>query len=78
MQSLKPKIADLRADLSVYQFDVLVLCEVWLTPNVPNRLLTIDGYRLYRCDRPADRGLAKGRGGVALLIRDMYRVEKRR
>ena len=74
-QSLKPKIADIRTDLSDYQFDVLVLCETWLSPNVPNRLLNIDGYRLYRCDRPNTRGLAKGRGGVAMLIRDSYRVE---
>ena len=75
VQSLKPKIADLRADLPVYQFDVLALCETWLQPNVPNRLLNIDGYRLYRCDRPANCGLAKGHGGVALLIRDSCKVE---
>ncbi|XP_043197602.1 uncharacterized protein LOC122368051 [Amphibalanus amphitrite] len=67
VQSLKPKIADLRTDLPDYQYDVLALCESWLTPSVPNRLLNIDGYRLYRCDRPDTRGLAKGRGGVALL-----------
>ena len=54
---------------------MLALCETWLKPNVPNRLLNIDGYKIYRCDRSEARGLAKGRGGVALLIRDGYRVE---
>ena len=75
IQSIKPKIVDLRSDLPDYQFDILALCETWLTPNVLNRLLNIDGYRLYRCDRSDTRGLAKGHGGVAILIRDMYHVE---
>ena len=66
----------MRTDIcDVYGFDVLVLCETWLSPNVPNRLLTVSGYRLYRSDRQDGRGLASGRGGVALLVRETHRVE---
>ena len=42
---------------------------------MPSRLLSISGYRLFRCDRPSERGLARGHGGVALLVRDAFRVE---
>ena len=77
IQSLKPKLADLRLDLSeVHQFDILALCESWLTPNVPNRLLQISGYKLCRVDRPAQSKLPHGYGGVALLVRDCYDMEK--
>ena len=35
IQSLKPKLADLRHDLSeLHRFDVLALCETWTTPSV--------------------------------------------
>ena len=34
----------------------------------------VDGYRLYRHDRPADSGLPKGYGGVAVLARDTFDV----
>ena len=76
VRSLKSKIPDMRSDISdVYGFDVLAICETWLSPKVPSRLLAISGYRLYRSDRRNDRGLARGHGGVALLVRDAYRVE---
>ena len=72
----QPKLIDLRHDLShVHDFHLLALSETWLAPNIPNRLLTIDGYTLYRCDRPKTSRLPKGYGGVALLARDDISVE---
>ncbi|KAF0306484.1 hypothetical protein FJT64_022025 [Amphibalanus amphitrite] len=59
----------------VYGFDILAICESWLTPNVPDRLLGVSGYRLYRRDRPAELGLPRGRGGVAVLVRDTLSCE---
>ena len=67
VQSLKPHLPDFR--LVVDQYDVVALCETWLSPNVPQRLLTVDGYQLFRCDRPVTSGLPRGRGGVAVLAR---------
>ena len=76
IQSIKPKLTDLRHDLSkVHDFHLLALSETWLSPNVPTRLLTIDGYTLHRCDRPKNSRLPKGYGGVALLARDTLNVE---
>ena len=51
------------------------MLETWLTPNTPDRLIPIAGYTLVRADRCAKKGLAKGHGGVALLIRDAYNYE---
>ena len=75
IQSIKPKLPDLRAEINnVYGFHVLGLCETWLTDNVPNRLLNVPGYRLYRADRPKQSKLAKGHGGVAILAHESVNV----
>ena len=76
IQSYKPKLPDLRQDIDgVYGFDVLALCESWLTPNVPDRLIGVSGYKLYRGDRPTGLSLPKGKGGVAVLVRDRLSSE---
>ena len=76
VQSLKPKLPDLRNDIySTYGFDILALSETWLAPNIPDRLLTVSGYKLYRSDRPDGMNLPKGRGGVALLVRNSVKCE---
>lgn len=76
IQSYKPKLPDLRQDIDgVYGFDVLALCETWLTPNVPDRLIGVSGYKLFRGDRPTRLSLPKGKGGVAVLVRDSLSCE---
>ena len=71
MQSLKPKLCDLRHAIAfAHDFDILAINETWLSPNVPNRLLEINGYQLHRCDRPRSSRLPKGFGGVGILVRD--------
>ena len=44
-------------------------------PRIPDRLLTVQGYRLLRNDRPASSPLARGHGGVAILVRDNLTCE---
>ena len=74
-QSYKHKLPELRHDLpEVYDFDILTLSELWLRPSVPNRLVSVDGYNLYRADRPAASRLAQGHGGVAILVKAAYSV----
>ncbi|KAF0290752.1 hypothetical protein FJT64_011015 [Amphibalanus amphitrite] len=74
--SYKPKLHDLRNDIhDTYGFDVLALCETWLAPPVPDRLVGVSGYRLFRLDRPATSSLPRGRGGVAVLVRDSLSCE---
>ena len=71
VQSLKPKLPDIRHDLHhTYNFDIFCLCETWLTPSVPDRLLNITGYNIFRSDRASNSGLSRGHGGVAVFVRD--------
>ena len=66
VQSLKPKLLELRHDIAEHGFDVIVLNETWMRPATPNRLVPIPGYRLARRDRPDNRGY----GGVAIAARE--------
>ena len=70
MQSLKPKLLELSVVLHRDNYDIVTLCETWLKPATPNRLLVVPDYQLFRTDRPDGRGY----GGVALLARDGIRV----
>ena len=45
-----------------------------MTPSVPNRLINIDGYVIHRKDRPTSSRLAKGHGGVAVIVKSVYEV----
>lgn len=47
--------------------DLLCIGETWLTPNIPDRFVTIPGYNMYRFDR--GRG-----GGVCIYARDDFTV----
>ena len=60
-------------ELQFFHYNVAVLCETWLKPNVPNRLLVFPGYSLHRSDR---KFAPKGYGGVAVLSRDGIEVKK--
>ena len=76
LRQILRQIPDIRQDIhSAYGFDILCMCETWLMPNVPDRLLSIAGYNLVRCDRAGSRRLPKGHGGVAIYIRDSIRFE---
>ena len=67
IQSVKPKTVELSPELQRFGYDIAVLCETWLRPNVPNRLVVFPGYTLHRSDR---KFAPKGYGGVAVLSRD--------
>lgn len=66
IQSLKPKLLELADQLHNDRYDLMGICETWLRPSTPSRLLMLPGYRLCRADRPDGRGF----GGVALAARD--------
>ena len=72
IQSIKPKLPELRLD--IHQYDAVALSETWLSRSTPLRLLTVDGYQLFRRDRPATSRLPRGRGGVAVLVRDCFQA----
>ena len=66
IQSLKPKLLELRQELARNRYDLLVLTKTWMRPSTPSRLISIPGYDIYRRDRPDQSGY----GGVAIVIKE--------
>lgn len=68
VQSIKPKLLELRQDIAEHGYDVVVLCETWLKPSTDNRLIPVPGYQLLRRDRADGRGSC--RPGEELVFGD--------
>lgn len=68
VRSLIAKIDIIRIWAHSTEADVIVLSETWLSKSVLNEDISIDGYNVYRTDRPR-RG-----GGVAVYIKSKFRV----
>ncbi len=78
VQSLENKMDDLRARISfrrdIRDCNILCLSETWLTPSVPDTVVTVvmsdnisDNISVLRMDRTAEAGKTKG-GGVCFMI----------
>jgi hypothetical protein len=70
-RSIVNKFDELCASISVFDSDIIAICETWLKPNIASSLLQIDGYLLQRCDRSDERA----GGGVCLWIRKLLNPE---
>ena len=46
IQSMKPKLLELRHDIAQHDYDVVVLCETWLKSTTHNRLIPVPGWRV--------------------------------
>ena len=64
-RSIRNKIDNLRAEVRVLDPDIIGITESWADERISNEEIGLDGYELFRCDRPLD---IKG-GGVLLYIR---------
>ena len=65
-RSLKNKLPDLHHILYVYSFDLLCICETWLSNSVSDAMLDpLHAYKIFRLDRPG----SKTGGGVILFIK---------
>ena len=74
IQTLLPKLPDLRTELQQNSPDIFCVTETNLKPTISGRLLQIPGYRLFRHDRIIGR--KKSGGGVAIYINDEFNAEK--
>ena len=70
VQSIKPKLLEIRHDIAQHDYDAVVLCETWLKPTTHGRYVPVPGYQLLRRDRPDGRGY----GGVAVLVKESFAV----
>ena len=74
IQSLLPKLPDLRTEIQQSSPDIFCVTETNLKPTIPDRILQIPGYRLFRHDRATGR--KKSGRGVAVYISDEFHAEK--
>ena len=74
IQSLLPKLPDIRVDAHQRRPDILCYVETNLKQSTPDRLLAIESYRLFRRDRITGR--KKSGGGVAIYVKEDLQVEK--
>ena len=70
IQSLKPKLLELRQDIADHDYDIIILNETWMKPSTHNRLVPLPGYQLTRRDRPDHRSY----GGVAVAVKESFDV----
>lgn len=68
VRSLLPKIDQVRIWVKSTAADVIVISETWLTKSISNNDIHINGFEIYRADRPA-----KG-GGVAIYVNSSLHV----
>lgn len=71
IRSLINKIELVRHLLQDETTDALCLSETWLTAQVPDELIYITGYKLWRGDRPTCSGKPRG-GGVCVYVLEKY------
>lgn len=63
IRSLLPKIEEFRKIVLDNDYDIVTVTETWLSQNIPNEHVLINGYKLFRNDR-SGRG-----GGVAIYVK---------
>ena len=72
IQSLLPKLPDIRIDIQKRRPDILCFVETNLKSSTPDRFLAIEGYRLFRQNRITGR--KKPGGGVATYVKEDLQV----
>ena len=74
IQSLLPKLPDIRTELLHRHPDMLCYTETNLKNRTPDRLINLPGYLILREDRIIGR--KKSGGGVAIFVRENYHADK--
>ena len=55
-------------------FDILSFSETWFVPSVSNAGVHLDGYEIFRLDRPRTKAKSKG-GGVCAHVKTTLKVK---
>ena len=67
IRSLLKKIDEIKILIHQNSFDILAISETWLSDKIPNELVNIPGFNVYRKDRPSHGG------GVLIYIKETLR-----
>ena len=63
IRSILNKI-DIISSSQLLNFDIIMFTESWLTPEIPNHLLNLDNYQIFRKDRASGTG-----GGIIIFVK---------
>ena len=76
IRSLFNKIDTIRETFQNYSFDVFTFSETWLVDHIPDNVIDIRGYDLYRNDRIwVENGQTKKGGGECKYVIKEIRVD---
>ena len=70
VQGLRSKLTDIKANKDLADFDILAVTETFLSEDVTDQHILIDGYNVYRKDR------GDARGGVCLYVSKRFNIER--
>ena len=76
VRSLWNKIDTIRTTFSRFNIDIITFSETWLTKDLPNELVDLQGYELLRNDRnwvEIDKDKIKKGGGVCIYLRKDFK-----
>ena len=68
--SLTPKIDEVAFTMKNHHCDIAAITETWLKESIPDTIVNIEGYQLFRRDRKH-----KGHGGVCLYVDNHIQCE---
>lgn len=66
VRSLLPKLDMVKIWVRSTDADIVIISEMWLTKSITNDDININGYNIYRTDRP------KKGGGVAMYLKSRF------
>lgn len=70
VRSLLPKIYDVHQLLITHNIDILCISETWLSESIPDDIVALEGFFLFRNDRDGRAG------GVAIFIRNNIQCQR--
>ena len=72
IRSLRNKVSEVSDIVSRYQLQILAVSETWLSKDISDDEVSIQGFRLFRTDRVVseERNGRPPGGGVCLYVRD--------
>jgi len=70
VRGLRTKLNTLRCNFILFDsYDIIILTETWLTPNIDNAELGFVGYHIFRFDRNSHTSSSTRGGGVLIAIK---------
>ena len=70
VHGLRSKLGDIKANKDLVDIDILAVTETWLSEDVTDQQISLEGFNVYRRDR------GDARGGVCLYVSKRFNIER--